>query len=112
MAQDQRNTTLDVFLAVGEEIEQHRVTAATVAYDERYMPGWLQLRDESGLTNAYVSMQHTALIRRAEADPTRTSRPAAPMPAPPRVTPPPRPPLATQADVARLANVGSKAGRV
>jgi hypothetical protein len=103
MAQDNKNTTLIVSFSEGSGLKDVRVTAATVAHDDCYIPGYLQLRDENNLTVAYIPMSRGPLIRRQDSDPTLTPRPPAPVP---------RPPLATQADVARLANAGSKAGRV
>jgi len=64
MPQNLRNTMMAVITATGDAWP---VAAATVTYDDRYMPAFLQLRDEDGRTVGWASMDKVALILRTDA---------------------------------------------
>jgi hypothetical protein len=90
----------------------YAVTAAKPTYDDRYWPGFIQLRDGEGDLVALVPIGAHPLIRRQDSDPTMAKRSAAAA-APPR-PPVPRPPQtpASRAALEQLAARGSKPGDV
>jgi hypothetical protein len=109
MNDQQQNTTWLIDLDLDDQPVTHRVTAARPTYDERYFPGFILMKNDADKNVAYIPVAAKPYIRRQDADPTMTPRPSAP------AGPVPRPPFqqpASQADLARLAERGGKAGEV
>lgn len=94
--------------------DTYQVVAAKAAYDERYYPAFIQLRDAAGEIAALVPIGAHPLIRRKDSDPTmRTAVPRPPaVPGSITAAKAPKQAPASPADVARLATVGSKPGAV
>jgi hypothetical protein len=75
MTQEQpENTTFEVHLTLRDGYEVHAVTAAYTCYDEMRAPGFIQLRDEDDKIVALAQTGFTALIRRADSDPSRAPK--------------------------------------
>ena len=112
MPQDQKNTTLEVVFDTPEQ-DTYRFTASQISMDDRYLPGFLQIRDEDGRNVGYLRAERVLMVRRTDSDPTSKPRTGAAMG--PQVTitttQPGGPPL-SPAQLAALAQHAAKAARV